>query len=78
MSTQTLKINQTAMTRDLVIKKGLINCNTNIIPIKTSSFIERIELDDYEEVELWPYHHLIVKLMYLAYNTRLYIAFVVK
>ena len=76
-STQTLKIDQSSFIRDLVIEENLTNCNSNIIPMKAGSAIEMIKHDDYEDIEIKPYQHLIDKLMYLACGTRPDIAFIV-
>ncbi len=76
-SIQTLKIDQSSFTRDLVIKESLTNCNSNIIPMKAGSAIEMIEHDDYEDTEIKQYQHLIGKLLYLACGTRPDIAFIV-
>lgn len=78
MSIQISKIDQAAFTRNLVIEKGLIDNNTNIIPMKTNFSIEIIELDNYEKAEFWPYQYFIGKLMYLTYGTRLDIVCVIK
>ena len=77
LATKTLKIDQSAFVRDLVIEEGLTNCNSNVIPMKAGSAIEMNEHDDYEETEIKSYQHLIGKLMYLACGTRPDIAFVV-
>lgn len=45
--------------------------------MKTGSSIEINESDDYEKIELCPYQHLIGKLIYFAYKTRLDITFIV-
>lgn len=39
----TMKISQSAFIQDLVIEKGLIKCNTNVIPMKTGSVIKMTE-----------------------------------
>ncbi len=66
-----MKIDKTTFIWDLVvIKKDLIKYNANVIPIKTGSFIEIVLSDNYKEVELCPYQHLINKLKYLACYTR--------
>lgn len=44
-----MKIDQLVFIWDLVIKKKLMNCNVNIIPIKVGSYIEIIDLENYEE-----------------------------
>ncbi len=48
----TMKINQSAFIRDLVIEKGLTDCNANVIPMKAESAIEMSDLENYEETEL--------------------------
>lgn len=40
MVADTIKINQLAFVKDLIIKERLINCNANIISIKSISAIE--------------------------------------
>ncbi len=77
MATQILKIDQATFIRDLIIKKGLTDYNTNVILMKTGSSLKIIKLDDYKEAELCLYQHFISKLIYLAYGTRLEIVFVV-
>ena len=72
-----MKIDQAAFTKNLVIKKDLINYNINFRSIKTGFFIEIIELDDYKKEKLWPYLYLISKLIYLACDTKIYIAFII-
>ena len=73
----TMKINQLAFIRDLVIEEGLTDCNANVIPMKAGSSIEMSDPEDYEEADLCTYQRLIGKLMYLACGTRPDIAFVV-
>lgn len=73
----TLKINQSAFIRDLVIEEGLTDCNANVIPMKAGLAIEMTDPKDYEETELQEYQQLIGKLMYLACGTRPDIAFTV-
>ncbi len=73
----TMKINQSAFIRDLVIEERLTECNANVIPMKTGSTIEMSEPEDYREVDLRTYQRLIGKLIYLACGTRPDIAFVV-
>lgn len=50
-----MKINQSAFIKDLVIKKGLTNCNANIIFMKVNSAIETTDPKDYKETELQKY-----------------------
>lgn len=45
--------------------------------MKVGSTIEIIEYDNYEDTRIKPYQHLIGKLMYLAYDTRPDITFIV-
>lgn len=50
---RTMKIDQSAFIRDLVIKEGLIECtNANVISMKIGSTIKIIEPDDYKETDL--------------------------
>lgn len=72
----TIKINQSAFFRDLIIEKSLIEYNANVIPMKARSSIEMLKLDDYNKTNLNTYQQLIRKLIYLAYGTRSDIAFV--
>lgn len=72
-----MKIDQSAFIKDLVIEKGLIDCNANIFPLKVGSAIEMTNPEDYKETELRKYQRLISKLMYLACGTRPDIAFAV-
>ena len=62
----TMKIDQSAFIRDLVIEERLTDCNSNVIPMKAGSSIEMISPEDYEEADLRTYQRLIGKLMYLA------------
>lgn len=48
------------------------------IPIKTGSFIEMLKDDNYEKTDIKAYQRFIEKLIYLLYNTRPNIAFVMK
>lgn len=76
-STQTLKIDQSSFICDLIIEENLINCNSNVIPMKARSAIEMIKHDDYEDTKIKPYQYLISKPMYLVCGTRPDIAFIV-
>lgn len=76
-ATYTIKIDQSAFFKDLVIEEGLIECNINVIPMKARSIIKMLDLDDYDETDFHRYQHLIGKQIYLAYATRPDIAFVV-
>ena len=51
----TIKIDQSAFIRDLVIKKEPINCNANLIPMKAGLSIEITDPKDYEEADLYIY-----------------------
>ena len=73
----TMKIDQSAFIRDLVIEEGLTDCNAPVMLMKAGSAIEMLDSDDYEETELLEYQRLIGKLMYLACGTRPDIAFAV-
>lgn len=72
-----MKIHQSAFIQDLVIEERLTDCNANIIPINTGLSIEISNSEDYEETNLHTYQRLVGKLMYLSYNIRLDISFVV-
>lgn len=72
-----MKIDQSVFVQDLVIKEQLTDYNANVIPMKTSSSIDISDLKDYEEIDLYIYQRLIKKLIYLRYDTRPDIAFVV-
>ncbi len=74
---RTMKIDQSAFIRDLVIEEGLTDCNANVIAMKAGSAIEMTDPEDYEETELQEYQRLIGKLMYLACGIRPDIAFAV-
>ncbi len=73
----TMKIDQSAFIRDLVIEEELTECNANVIPMKAGSTIEMLKPENYEEADLRMYQRLIDKLIYLACGTRPDIAFVV-
>ena len=77
-ATHTIKINQSAFIRDLVIEEKLTECNANVILIKTGLAIKIFNPDDYDEIDLYRYQCLIGKLMYLACEIRPDIAFVVE
>lgn len=72
-----MKINQLAFIRDLIIEKILTKCNANIILMITGLSIEMLEPNNYKKTNLNIYQQLIGKLIYLAYGTRLDIAFIV-
>lgn len=46
-----IKINQPVFVKDLVIKKGIINCNVNIILIKEGLIIQMTDLKIYEKTK---------------------------
>lgn len=73
----TIKINQSAFIRDLVIEKGLTKCNPNVILMKTGSVIDISEVRDYEGINLQIYQRLIGKLIYLTCGIRPDIVFVI-
>lgn len=74
---RTMKISQSVFIQDLIIKKELMECNTNVILIKISFAIEMTKSEDYKEADFYTYQWLIGKLIYLVYGTRLDISFVV-
>lgn len=51
----TMKINQSAFIRDLVIEKDFTKCNVNVIPIKAGFEINMREFEDYKETDLQKY-----------------------
>ena len=73
-----MKIDQSAFIRDLIIEKGLTNCNATVILMKAGSVIDMPDADNYKETELLEYQRLIGKLMYLTCGTRPDIAFAVE
>lgn len=77
LTRQTMKIDQSAFIRDLVIEEGLDDFNTNVVPMKAGSSIHMSDADAYEEEDLYTFQRLIGKLMYLACGTRPDIAFAV-
>lgn len=74
---RTMKIDQSAFIRDLVIEEKLTECNANIIPMKIGLAIEIIEPNNYEKTDLREYQRLISKLIYLACGMRPNIPFVI-
>lgn len=52
MTASTMKIDQSAFIRDLVIKERLTDCNVNIISMKTGSAIEMSDPEDHNETDL--------------------------
>ena len=73
----TIKIDQLAFIRDLVIEERFTKYNPNVIPMKASSAIDINKVRNYEETDLRTYQCLTDKLIYLACGTRSDIAFVV-
>ena len=73
----TMKIDQSAFNRDLVIEESLTDYNATVIPMKAGLAIDMPDADDYEETGLLKYQQLIGKLMYLACGRKPNIAFVV-
>ena len=51
----TMKIDQSAFIKDLVIEKGFNDYNVSIILIKARSSIEMLDLDDYKETDFYKY-----------------------
>lgn len=78
MAVGTIKIDQLAFIKDLVIEKKLTDCNANVILIKTGLAIEIEDPKNYNETDLQEYQSLIGKLIYLAYGTRPDIAFIIE
>lgn len=74
---RTMKVDQSAFIRDLVIKEELIELNANFITIRARSAIKMIDPGNYKVTELCELKYLIGKL-YLACDTRPDIAFVVR
>lgn len=72
-----MKIDQSAFIRDLVIEKGLTDCNANVISMKAGSSIKMTDPEDYKEADFCTYQQLIGKLMYFTCGTRPDIAFAV-
>lgn len=72
-----LKIDQFTFIRDFVNEESMKNYNLVNIPIKTDNFINMQEVNDYKEINLKAYQHLIKKLMYLSYKTKPKILFIV-
>ena len=54
-TTSTLKIHQPVFIQDLVIEKGFINCNANVIPMKADLSVEMLDLKNYKETNLYTY-----------------------
>lgn len=72
----TRKINQSTFIRDLVIDKGLIKKNINVISMKSGLAIKIFKSKNYDKTDFNKYQYLIGKLIYLAYETRLDIVFI--
>lgn len=78
IATRTMEINQSAFIRDLVIEESLTNYNANVILMKAESAIKMSKPNNYDKTNIYTYQQLISKLMYLAYRTKLDIAFAVR
>lgn len=63
--------------KDLVIDKGLTNCNANVMPIKAGLAIEMFNPNNYNKTDLFKDQCLIGKLIYLVCKTRPNIAFAI-
>lgn len=63
--------------KDLVIREGLIECNTNVISMKVSSSIKITDPKNYKETNLRIYQQHIRKIINLACRMRPHIAFAV-
>ena len=73
----TIKIDLSALIKELVIEESLIVCNFPIIPIKAELLIEMLDLNDYEKTDLNEYKRLIGKFIYFAWGTRPDLAFAI-
>lgn len=51
----TIKIDQSIFIKDLIIKKKLRKCNTNIILMKVSSAIKLLEFENYTKTDFHKY-----------------------
>ena len=78
LAKKTLKIDQLLFIKNLLEEKNLTKYNVHNILIKAVLFIEIIESDDHNEVNLTTYQQFIGKLIYLVYGTRPDIAFAVR
>lgn len=56
----------------------MLLCNATILPIKTCLYIEDEEITNNDQVDLKTYQHLVWKLIYLIYNTKSDILFIMK
>lgn len=72
-----MKIDESAFIRDLIEKEGMSDCNSVNILIKSGHFINIPEVDIYKKTDLKTYQQLIKKLIYLSYETRFDITFIV-
>lgn len=70
-----IKINQSIFIKNLVIKKKLIEYNSNVIPVIASFIIDIREVEDYKKTFFQVYQPFINKLMYLVHKTKLDIVF---
>lgn len=66
-ATHTMKIDQLAFIRDLVIEKRLVKCNANVISIKARLAIKMLNSNNYNKINFYKYEYLIKKSMYLPY-----------
>ena len=48
----TMMINQSAFVKDFIIEKRLIECNTNIIPMKAGLAIKMSDLENYNKIDI--------------------------
>lgn len=55
MAVNIMKIYQLVFVRNLIIEKELIDCNTNVIPIKRDLSIKMIDSEDYKKANLHTY-----------------------
>lgn len=72
-----MKIDLSVFIKDLMIDKGLIKYNGNIISIKTGLVIEMLDLKDKRKTDLYKYQQLIGKLIYLVCEIKPNILFIV-
>lgn len=74
----TIKINQLAFIRNLVIKKNITNYNTLVILVKARLSIKIVDLNNYKEIKLYKQQWLIGKFIYFVYKIKPNRAFVVE
>ena len=74
----TIKIDQKDYIRDLLKSEGISLCHPTVRLMKASSSLTLDQVGDHLPTDLIAYQHMIGKLMYLACETRLDIAFVVR